>query len=194
MRGLLAERTPGLDQFTKLLNHLAGSQPLRALVVVGMVLWLLRTRRWQPVVTLLAAPAGSEFASTVLKGVFGRPRPDPSRWLMMAHGSSMPSDVAAAVAGACVAAVLVSRGLPERSRRGIAAVAMLLTLVAGVSVVYVGVHWPTDVLAGWLLGALVAVAIDRGVRLIGGALTAARTSDAVVDAEEAGTADRLHAS
>lgn len=194
MRELLAERTPWLDHFTKLLNHLAGNEWLRALVLVGMVVWVLRTRRWQPVVTLLGATAGSGVAATLLKGVVGRPRPDPSRWLMMAHGSSMPSSVAATVAGACLAAVLVGRGLPEWSRRVIAAGAVLLMVVAGVSVVYVGVHWPTDVLAGWLLGALVALAIDRAVRRIDGVLAAARRSDAVVDAEETRATDRLHAS
>jgi undecaprenyl-diphosphatase len=75
-----------------------------------------------------------------------------------AHGFSFPSGHAAATAA--IAAVLVfyfarSRSWPGRAL--VAAGGALLPALIGASRVYLGVHYPTDVIAGWLIGATVAV-------------------------------------
>jgi undecaprenyl-diphosphatase len=102
-----------------------------------------------------AATGGGIILSTLLKLGFDRPRPD-----LVPHGShvytaSFPSghSTMAAIVYLTLGAML-SRILPTtRLRSYVMAVCILVTLAVGVSRVYLGVHWPTDVLAGWLVGA-----------------------------------------
>jgi undecaprenyl-diphosphatase len=101
--------------------------------------------------TVLAAQAGSE----VLKHVYGRPRPD-----LVPHGSyvysaSFPSGHSMLAATTFLTlAVLISSLEPRRSTKALAfAVAVLMTVAIGISRVYLGVHWPSDVLGGWCAGA-----------------------------------------
>ena len=104
---------------------------------------------------VLAAIFSGFLVSSLLKRGFDRPRPD-----LVPHGSitytaSFPSGHAMLSAVVYLTlAVLVARVQPRRRMKvfllGLAAV---LTLLIGVSRVYLGVHWPTDVLAGWAMGA-----------------------------------------
>jgi undecaprenyl-diphosphatase len=116
---------------------------------------LLVWRRWEPLaVTALAVVLGSS-TSTALKAMAGRTRPPTDGWMSSAGGDSFPSGhTTAATAGyltlaMCVAVLLGS----TRARALVMSSGAALALAIGWTRVELGVHWPSDVLAGWAVGA-----------------------------------------
>ena len=104
---------------------------------------------------VVLAVAGGVVASSLLKGAFDRPRPQ-----LVPHGSyvytaSFPSghSMMAAVTYLTLGALLARSQKRRRVRAYLLLSGILLTVGVGVSRVYLGVHWPTDVLAGWTAGA-----------------------------------------
>ncbi len=110
---------------------------------------------------LVAGVVGAASLSQLLKGVFDRPRPDLVPHLSEAYSASFPSGHAAMSAATyLVLGMLLARVHRRREVKAyLVLVGVLLAVLVGVSRVYVGVHWPTDVLAGWTLGALWAIAV-----------------------------------
>ncbi|MDP4024543.1 phosphatase PAP2 family protein [Methylobacterium sp. NEAU 140] len=104
---------------------------------------------------VVAAVGGGELLSTVLKVFYHRPRPDLVPHGMEVFTASFPSGHATMSAIAYLTlATLAAR--VERRRRVKALLLFLgvsMTLLVGASRVYLGVHWPSDVLAGWCVGA-----------------------------------------
>ena len=107
---------------------------------------------------IVAISAGAILASW-LKTVFLRPRPDLVPHLVDVSNASFPSGHAMNSAIVyLILAALVARTQQDRDvRLYVQAAAIALTLVVGVSRVYLGVHWPSDVVAGWCVGALWAM-------------------------------------
>jgi undecaprenyl-diphosphatase len=147
-----------------------GGIAVLTLLTCVVVSFLALRRLWGAAALLLASVPGGMLVSTVLKDLFERARPD-----LVPHGSyvtsaSFPSghSMMAAVVYLTLG-VLLARVEPKRRIKAfILAVAVVTTLLVGTSRVYLGVHWPTDVLAGWSIGAawallcwLVARALQR---------------------------------
>jgi undecaprenyl-diphosphatase len=147
-----------------------GGVAVLTLVTIAVALFLWMARRPRSVALLVVAVGGGEILSLVLKHGFARPRPDLVPHGSLVYTSSFPSghSMMSAVVYLTLGALL-ARVLPRRRMKALViACALGATALTGVSRVYLGVHWPTDVLAGWAMGAswavacwLVADALDR---------------------------------
>lgn len=132
-----------------------GGVPALTLITVLVVLYLLVSRRYANAALVAGAIAGGALLTTVMKIGFARPRPELVDHLVSVQSLSFPSGHAMASAVTYLTlGALLARTERNRAVRGyVFAVAGFLTLLIGVSRVYLGVHYPTDVLAGWSLGA-----------------------------------------
>ncbi|MHC2105852.1 phosphatase PAP2 family protein [Methylobacterium sp. CM6246] len=104
---------------------------------------------------VLAAVGSGELISTVLKLFYQRPRPDLVPHGMEVFTASFPSGHATMSAIAYLTlATLIARLDRNRSAKALVlGLGVGLTLLVGLSRIYLGVHWPSDVLAGWCIGA-----------------------------------------
>jgi len=103
---------------------------------------------------LMTSAAGGTLVSSSLKYLFSRPRPDIVPHLSIVSTSSFPSghSMLAAVIYLTLGALLAASATRTAVKVYVLGVAVLLTVIVGVSRVYLGVHYPTDVLAGWMAG------------------------------------------
>lgn len=132
-----------------------GSTTILAILTVATLGFLLLLHKRAAALLVLVAVAGGGTLSTVLKRLFDRARPD-----LVPHGdqvisASFPSGHAmqSAVVYLTLGALLTQFVEGRRTKAYLLSWAMVLTLIIGASRVYLGVHWPTDVLAGWSVGA-----------------------------------------
>lgn len=137
-----------------------GSGAVLTIVTALAVGYMLAARK--PALALLTAGAicsGALLASG-LKVVFARTRPDVVEHLVGTHSASFPSGHAMNSAVVYLTlAVLLARAETSRPLRiYLISAAIALTLLVGFSRLYLGVHWPTDVAAGWIVGGLWAAA------------------------------------
>jgi undecaprenyl-diphosphatase len=130
-----------------------GGVAVLALVTLGVALYLLLIRKYHAMWLVIIASAGGLAISSLLKNAFGRPRPQVTHSSIV-HTSSFPSghSMLSAVVYLTLG-VLLARLVPQRLLKlYFLALALFLTFIVGVSRVYMGVHYPTDVLAGWTAG------------------------------------------
>jgi len=160
---LLTLRKPGtfvpigpaaLQEAARDVSGLGGETVLGGLTIaVGCFLFLDGKKRMG--LFVCASVASGLVASILLKAAFDRPRPDLVPFEANVSTSSFPSghSMMAALTYLTLGALLAR----SQARRRLKAYAILLgagiSFVVGVSRVYLGVHWPTDVLAGWTAGA-----------------------------------------
>lgn len=141
-----------------------GGTVVLTLITIVTVLYLAIDGKRGASLLVAVSVGGGTLLSTLLKIGFHRPRPDLVAHLVDVRTLSFPSGHAMLSAVTYLTiGVLVARVSPKRRIKVfVAAVALVLTLAVGLSRVYLGVHWPTDVLAGWSIGAAWAMACWLG--------------------------------
>ncbi len=125
------------------------------IILSGAVLgYLLMLGKRGPALLLLMSVAGGTALNDLLKYVFARPRPDLVLPTTQVFTSSFPSGHAAvsAVVYLTLGALLARDAPSVAGKIYVMAVAILIVFLVGVSRVFLGVHYPTDVLAGWCIG------------------------------------------
>lgn len=132
-----------------------GGGPLLTVITATVVAYLLVVKKWKTAAFLTVAIAGGGAANELLKSFFLRARPDLVVHLTDSYSTSFPSGHAmnSALTYLTLAALLARTQKSHRIRVFFILVAVALTLAIGFSRVYLGVHWPTDVIAGWCVGA-----------------------------------------
>jgi undecaprenyl-diphosphatase len=163
--GLFGLHTPILNRLMMGLSAL-GDGIVRTPTTVLIAAYLLWRRRWSWAVGLAAAMIGAAILTPVLKTMFHIARPTPI--YVGADAFSFPSGHAMSTSALyLVLAWIASRSATRKTRFVPWSLAAFMILLTGASRIYLGAHWPSDVLAGFALGtvlAIVSVMIAGGVR------------------------------
>jgi undecaprenyl-diphosphatase len=125
------------------------------LVVLSVVGFLLLQERYRTAVVVMATAASGDLLNYALKNLFLRPRPEIVPYLRDVSGTtSFPSGHAmeSAIIYLTLGAMLMQLAERRLTKIYCIGMAVFLTFLVGVSRVYLGVHYPTDVVAGWMFG------------------------------------------
>jgi len=135
------------------LTALGGSTVL-VLVVAAVVGFLLLQTRYRSALFVAVTAASGELLNAAMKYVFNRPRPSIVPQLRAVFSTSFPSGHAmeSAIVYLTLGAILMRAADNRLTKLYILGIAMLLTALVGISRVYLGVHYPTDVIGGWIIG------------------------------------------
>jgi undecaprenyl-diphosphatase len=188
----VAHRTPALDQVMITISTVGNTVGMAVLALVGVLtLWRLR-HRGEAALVLIAA-SGSGLLVTGFKNLYDRPRPPVAQQLTAQSTAALPSGHS--LGSMVVLGVLATVVVMLASRPAVQVVAVLAAaagiVAIGVSRLYLGVHWMTDVLTGWLLGgAWLALCVTALVLLRhrrSGAAPPGSRADAVEDLPHSGS-------
>lgn len=150
----------GPDWFEEMVRDVTalGSYAFVIIIVTAATGYLLLMRKFGLALLLLAAEAGGMLFSTLLKELFDRPRPDLEHAARV-FTASFPSGHAtlSAVTFLTLGALLTRVTADRKAKLYFMATAIVLTLLVGLSRLYLGVHYPSDILAGWCIGSAWAV-------------------------------------
>lgn len=177
-RLLLAMRTPGdpgdplgplwVEEAMRDVTAM-GSTAVVGFITLSAAAYLIIRRNYQTALLLLVAVFGAYLLSHILKSTFGRPRPDLVPRATAVFNPSYPSghSMLAAVVYLTLGALLARQEAQRRLKLFIMGLAIFTAAAIGISRIYLGVHWPTDVVAGWAAGAIWAILVwlaDRWLR------------------------------
>lgn len=166
--------SPVLDQVMITTTHV-GSWPMLFVLVVAMTIWLFRHGDRRTAAILIANAVTTEMLNMTLKRVIARPRPTLFEQIPLPTSFSFPSGhamSATAILGSLAAVLIV---LHPARRTAILVATSVVVGAIGFSRVYLGVHWPSDVLAGFAAGVPLLVATLHLLRT--------RERDAITDAD-----------
>ncbi len=175
VRYLAEHRAPWLTTAMRDLTWLGSTLVLTLVVVAAGVLVHRRTRRWSAAAPLAVSFVGAIALQKALKALVERPRPHIGPVVASASGYSFPSGHATEVTAVAVTVAVIGASAARTwtAKVAIWAAALLCCLAVGFTRVYLGVHWPTDVLGGFALGGLWASIVTIALHT----LPAARTGD-----------------
>jgi undecaprenyl-diphosphatase len=143
-----------LQEFVTEITSLGG-YPILVALVATVAGYLIVARKYGPALFVVLSTGLGTVVSQLLKLAYERPRPDLVDHLDVIHTASFPSGHAtmSAIVYLTLAALIVRLVEETRVRVYVMSVAVLLSVAVGLSRIYLGVHWPSDVAAGWALGA-----------------------------------------
>jgi undecaprenyl-diphosphatase len=149
----VAHRSPALTAVAEFLNVAGGMLALGVLAVLAAAVLALRGRRLDALL-MASAPAAGGLLDLGFKLGYARPRPPVSDHLVDVTGFSLPSGhtLDATIVLGTLAFVIVVAVRGRLLRAVVIGLAVAGIAAAGAARVYLGVHWSTDVLTGWLLG------------------------------------------
>lgn len=149
---------PWVEEMMRDFTALGGTGIL-TLIVIAVSLYYAIQGRYKEILILITAVVGAYLLSYFLKGLFDRPRPQFIPDGDYVYAASFPSGHALLAATTYLTLGIIVAQLMPRSR--LKAFALLLAffvmILVGFSRMYLGVHWPTDVLAGWIIGSVWAI-------------------------------------
>ena len=137
-----------------------GSNAVVGLMTLASVLYLVLAGKRRTALLLVAAIIGAIVLGNALKFGFARPRPDIVPPLARVFTASFPSGHATLSAAVylTLGALQARMTQDRRTKLFVLLFAVLLVLLIGLTRVYLGLHYPTDVLAGWFVGTAWAIA------------------------------------
>jgi undecaprenyl-diphosphatase len=144
---------PWLEDALLDLTAIGGSTVL-GLMVLAVVGFMLLQARYRTALFVALTAASGELLNLGLKQLFNRPRPSIVPHLRDVFSASFPSGHAmeSAIVYLTLGAILMRVAENRLTKLYILSVAILLTMLVGISRVYLGVHYPTDVIGGWIIG------------------------------------------
>lgn len=160
---LAEHRTAWATRGSSLLMSAGSSVPVLAALALLALVFVAVRHRWTAAFVVVSAAITAVVITGIGKSLIGRERPPASLSLVHVGGFSMPSTDGALTAAVAMAVLLATTWSTRNVRRAAAAGLGVGVVLIGVVLVYLGAHWPTDVLAGWLVGALVGWAAHRSV-------------------------------
>lgn len=155
MDWVVDHRVDALTPAAKVITHSGGTIAMWSAAILACAV-LAKRRQWPEVTLVAVAGAGSALLIPLLKSVIDRDRPPVADRLVTVTSHSYPSGHAlgSAVVVGVIGAVVIATLHRPGPRSAAAAAAATFVVLVGLSRVYLGVHWPTDVLAGWTIGLL----------------------------------------
>ncbi len=150
LRAINEYSSPWLDQFFLIVTDIGGiiASVLLAVFVSGVYIY---RKDWSKLIFFASAVGGAVALNTLLKLLFSRARPDLWEQLVVESSFSFPSGHA--MASSALAFALIVLLWSTRWRWTALATGAVYVFLVGLSRLYLGVHYPTDVLAGWVMSA-----------------------------------------